>query len=105
MVILCVDLKGFYASVECVFRGLDPLAVDLAVADERRGGGSIVLAVTPHLKKRGVRSRCRLYQLPKDGIIIARPRMKKYIEYSCKVYEIYLRFVSPEDIHIYSIDE
>lgn len=105
MIILCIDLKSFYASVECVLRGLDPLTADLAVADERRGNGSIVLAVSPHLKQRGVHSRCRLYQVPRDGVIIARPQMKKYIEYSCKVYGIYLRFVSPEDIHIYSIDE
>ena len=67
MIILCIDLKSFYASVECVLRGLDPLTADLAVADERRGNGSIVLAVSPHLKQRGVHSRCRLYQVPRDG--------------------------------------
>ncbi|MDD4387747.1 MAG: hypothetical protein PHV87_00800 [Bacilli bacterium] len=105
MVVLCIDLKSFYASVECVLRGLNPFTTDLAVADERRGRGSIVLAVSPHLKKSGVSSRCRLYQLPNKDIIVARPQMKKYIEYSCKVYEIYLRYVAKEDIHVYSIDE
>jgi len=105
MVVLCIDLKSFYASVECVLRGVDPFTTDLAVADERRGKGSIVLAVTPHLKKSGVNSRCRLYQLPDKNIIIARPRMKKYIEFACKVYETYLQYVDNEDIHIYSIDE
>jgi len=105
MVVSCIDLKSFYASVECVLRGLDPFTTPLAVADERRGEGSIVLAITPYLKKQGFNSRCRLYQLPKKDIIIARPQMKKYIEYSCLVYKVYLQYVDKEDIHIYSIDE
>lgn len=106
MKILCIDLKSFYASVECVLRGLDPYNTDLVVADESRGPGSVVLAVTPHLKKQGVKSRCRIFELPKDiEIIYAKPRMKRYIEFSSKVYEVYLKYVSKEDIHIYSIDE
>lgn len=106
MKILCIDLKSFYASVECVLRGLDPYTTNLVVADESRGPGSVVLAVTPHLKKQGVKSRCRVFELPKDiDIIYAKPRMKKYIEFSTKVYEVYLKYVSKEDIHIYSIDE
>lgn len=106
MKILCIDLKSFYASVECVLRGLDPYTTNLVVADESRGPGSVVLAVTPHLKKQGVKSRCRVFELPKDiEIIYAKPRMKKYIEFSSKVYEVYLKYVSKDDIHIYSIDE
>lgn len=87
-------------------RGLDPFTTDLVVSDKSRGLGSVVLAVTPHLKSFGVKSRCRVYELPQDrDIIYAKPRMKKYIEYSCKIYEIYLRYVDRQDIHIYSIDE
>ncbi len=104
--IICIDLKSFYASVECILRGLDPFKVNLVVADKERGGGSIVLAVTPHIKKYGVKSRCRIYTLPKNiDIIYAKPRMKKYIEFSTKIYNIYLKYVSYEDIHVYSIDE
>lgn len=106
MKVLCIDLRSFYASVECILRGLDPQETNLVVADVSRGEGSIVLAVTPKLKKLGVKSRCRIFELPKEiDIIFAKPRMKKYIEFSSKVYEIYLKYVSEEDIHIYSIDE
>lgn len=106
MKIFCIDLKSFYASVECVLRGLDPFKVNLVVADASRGQGSIVLAASPHIKKFGVKSRCRIYDLPHDlDIIYAKPRMKKYIEYACKIYEVYLRYVDREDIHVYSIDE
>lgn len=106
MNILCIDLRSFYASVECVLRGLDPFKVNLVVADKDRGGGSIVLAVSPHLKKQGVPSRCRIYELPKNiDIIYAKPRMRKYIEFAAWIYDIYLKYVSEEDIHIYSIDE
>ena len=81
--VICIDLKSFYASVECVLRGLDPFKVNLVVADASRGGGSIVLAASPHIKKYGVKSRCRIYELPqKLDIIYAKPRMRKYIEYT-----------------------
>ncbi len=104
--ILCIDLKSFYASVECALLGLDPFATPLVVADASRGGGSIVLAVSPYLKKFGVPGRCRIYELPKNiDIIFATPRMEKYLEYSTKIVEIYLRFVSEEDLYVYSIDE
>ena len=104
--VLCIDLKSFYASVECSLRGLDPFLVNLVVADKERGGGSIVLAVTPHLKKYGVASRCRIYELPTNlDIIFAKPRMQKYIDFSCMIYDVYLKYVSVEDIHVYSIDE
>jgi len=104
--IICIDLKSFYASVECVLRGLNPFTTPLVVADKTRSNGSIVLAVTPYLKRRGVKSRCRVYELPNDkSIIYAKPRMKKYLEFSTKIIEIYLKYVSFEDMHIYSIDE
>lgn len=106
MKVLCIDLRSFYASVECILRGLDPQTTNLVVADKDRGEGSVVLAVTPQLKRLGVKSRGRIFELPKDlDIIYAKPRMKKYIEFSSKVYEVYLKYVSYEDIHIYSIDE
>lgn len=104
--IICIDLKSFYASVECVLRGLDPNKTPLVVADKSRGDGSIVLAVTPYLKKLGIPSRCRIYELPKNiNIIYAQPQMQKYIEYSTKVISIYLQYISKEDLYIYSIDE
>ncbi len=104
--ILCIDLKSFYASVECVLRGLNPFTTPLVVADKSRSNGSVVLAVTPYLKRRGVKSRCRVYELPNDPkIIFAKPRMKKYLEFSTRIIEIYLKYVSYEDMHIYSVDE
>ena len=103
---LCIDMKTFFASVECVERGLDPFKIDLIVADSSRGKGSICLAITPKMKKRGIKNRCRVFEIPKNiHPIIAKPRMKKYIEYSVKVYKIYLKYVSKDDIHVYSIDE
>lgn len=103
---LCIDMKTFYASVECALRGLDPFKTDLIVADPSRGNGSICLAITPKMKKRGIKNRCRVYEIPKYiHPIVAKPRMKKYIEYSAKVYSIYLKYISEEDIHVYSIDE
>lgn len=105
-VYLCIDLKTFYASVECVERNLDPFNTNLVVADSERGKGTICLAVSPKMKMLGVKNRCRLYEIP-SGInyIIARPRMSKYIEYSASIYSIYLKYVAKEDIHVYSIDE
>lgn len=103
---LCIDLKSFYASVECVERNLDSMKSNLVVADPTRGEGAICLAVSPHLKELGVKNRCRIYEIPKEiDYITAIPRMKKYIEYSANIYAIYLKYVSKDDIHVYSIDE
>ena len=103
---LCIDLKTFFASVECVERGLDPFKTDLVVADISRNKGAICLAISPKMKARGIKNRCRIYDIPKNvHPIIAKPRMIKYIEYSSKVYDIYLKYVSKDDIHVYSIDE
>ncbi len=103
---MCIDLKSFYASVECVERGLDPMKAKLIVADPSRTEKTICLAVTPALKAMGVKNRCRVFEIPK-GIeyIMAQPRMALYINYSARIYAIYLRYVSAEDIHVYSIDE
>lgn len=88
--IMCIDFKSFYASVECVDRGLDPFATKLVVADKERGGGSIILAVSPYLKTFGVPSRLRIYELPKmDDIIFAKPRMSRYIEVSTQAIKIF----------------
>lgn len=103
---LCIDLKTFYASVECVERGLDPFNTNLVVADSTRGKGTICLAVSPKMKMLGVKNRCRIFEIPPTiKYIIAMPRMKKYIEYSANIYEIYLKYFSKDDIHVYSIDE
>ncbi len=103
---LAIDLKTFYASVECVERGLDPFNTNLVVADPSRGNGAICLAVSPAMKMLGIKNRCRIYEIPKDiKYIVAIPRMKKYIDYSANIYEIYLKYIAKEDIHIYSIDE
>lgn len=135
----CIDLKSFYASVECVKRGLDPLITNLVVADVSRTNKTICLAVSPSLKELGISGRARLYEVvkavkeennrrknelknefegksfnslelrnnPKLEIdyIIAPPRMSSYIEYSAKIYSIYLKYFSKDDIHVYSIDE
>ena len=136
---LAIDLKSFYASVECCDRNLDPLEVNLVVADESRSDKTICLAVSPALKSFGVPGRARLFEvkqrvmevnakrqrcygrplkkrsfckkeLERDpslflDFLVAPPRMAKYIEVSSQIYSIYLRFVSSEDIHVYSIDE
>ena len=103
---LCIDLKSFFASVECVERGLDPMTENLIVADPERSDKTICLAVTPAMKALGVRNRCRVFEIPK-GIkyITAPPRMQKYIDYAAKIYSVYLEYIAPEDIHVYSIDE
>lgn len=104
--ILCIDLKAFYASIECVERKLDVLSTDLAVIDIERSKNSICLSVSNSLKKKGVNSRCRYFELPKDeSIVIAKPKMKLYVEKSSEVVDIFLDYVSYDDIHIYSIDE
>lgn len=103
---ICIDLKSYYASVECVARGLDPMKAKLVVADPERGEGTICLAVSPALKALGVRNRCRVYEIPKNiSYIKATPRMRHYIEVSAEIVATYLRFVSMEDMHVYSVDE
>lgn len=137
---LCIDLKSFYASVECVERGCNPLTTHLVVADEARTEKTICLAVTPALKAYGIPGRARLYEViqkveeinrerlkhapggvfsgmssqapelardPSLGLdfLVAQPRMAYYMMYSTRIFNVYTRFVSPEDIHVYSIDE
>ncbi len=105
-VYLCIDLKSFYASVECVERGLDPLQTNLAVADPDRGIGTICLAISPSMKALGIKNRCRVYEIPSYvEYIKAPPRMKLYIQYSADIYAVYLKYVAKEDVHVYSIDE
>jgi DNA polymerase V len=103
---LCIDLKTFYASCECVLRGLDPFKTNLVVADPSRGKGAICLAISPKLKAMGIKNRCRLFEIP-DNVeyITAMPQMKKYMEFSAKIYAIYLRYIASSDIYPYSIDE
>lgn len=112
-----IDLKSFFASVECVLRGLDPLKARLVVADESRTEKTICLAVTPALKAYGIPGRARLFEVNQKvrevkqrtgetiDFIIAKPQMARYVEYSTKVYNVYLKYVSADDIHAYSIDE
>ena len=130
---IAIDLKSFYASVECVERGLDPLDACLVVADPNRTEKTIVLAVSPALKSFGIGGRPRLFEVvqkvrevnsqrkrskksilykelmstPECALdyIVAPPRMALYIDYSTRIYNVYLRYVAPEDIHVYSIDE
>lgn len=102
----CIDMKTFFASVECVDRKLDPFKTNLVVADPSRGKGAICLAITPHMKMLGIKNRCRLFEIPNNvKYITAMPRMKKYIDTSADIYEIYLKYFSSNDIHVYSIDE
>ena len=104
--IAVIDLKAFYSYVECVDRGLDAWKVPLVVADKERGKNTIVLSVSPFLKARGVPSRLRIKDLPKEyDYIYAVPRMSRYIEKSAEVVKIMMEFVSPDDIHVYSVDE
>lgn len=139
-VYIAIDLKSFYASVECIERGLDPLTTNLVVADANKSEKTICLAVTPSLKKYGLSGRERLYHVNqiveqenkkrrrniswnkfkgisvdeneiknnpflKIGFIAAPPRMAHYIKYSTRIYEVYLKYVSEDDIHVYSVDE
>lgn len=104
--IISIDLKSFFASCECVERGLDPYKTPLVVADTDRGDKAMSLAVSPYLRNRGVKSRCRVFEIPKNlNIMFVKPRIKLYQEYSKKVFNIYKSFISEEDIHFYSIDE
>ncbi len=103
---LCIDLKSFYASVECAERGLDPMTTRLVVADPERSEKTICLAVSPALKKLGVPGRARVFEIPKGiDYIMAPPRMQLYMDYSAKIYSIYLKYISKDDIHVYSCDE
>lgn len=114
---ICIDLKSFYASVECVARGLDPMTANLVVADESRTNKTICLAVSPSLKAMGIPGRARLFEVKQKlrereaitgrpvPFIVATPRMAKYMEVSADVYEVYLQYIAPEDIHVYSVDE
>lgn len=115
---LAIDLKSFYASVECVDRGLDPLLTNLVVADASRTDKTICLAVSPSLKAYGIGGRARLFEVVQRvreinlqhpnwhvGYIVAPPRMSRYIEASRSIYQIYLKYIAPEDIHVYSVDE
>ena len=103
---LCIDLKSFFASVECVERGLDPMTTNLVVADPERSTGTICLAVTPAMKALGVKNRCRVYEIPESiDYITAPPQMQHYIDCAAEIYEVYLQYVSKDDIHVYSIDE
>ena len=139
-VYIAIDLKSFYASVECVERQLDPMTTNLVVADASRTEKTICLAVTPSLKAHGIPGRARLFEVVQKvnevnaarlrkapgctfsgasfndielksspalslDYIVARPRMALYIEYSTRIYDVYLKYIAPEDIHIYSIDE
>lgn len=103
---ICIDLKSFYASVECAERGLDAMRTNLVVADPKRTDKTICLAVSPAMKKLGVPNRCRVFEIPKGlEYIMAPPRMQLYINYAAEIYGIYLNYFSKEDIHVYSIDE
>ena len=104
--IAVIDLKAFYSYVECLDRDLDPWSTPLVVADKDRGTNTIVLSVSPYLKKHGVPSRCRIKELPKKyKYIYAVPRMERYLEKSAEVINVLYHFVSEEDVHVYSIDE
>ena len=103
---LCIDLKSFYASVECVDRELDPLTTKLVVADPGRTQKTICLAISPAMKQLGIRNRCRVFEIPENlEYIMAPPRMQRYIDVSADIYAIYLKYIAKEDIHVYSIDE
>ncbi len=103
---ICIDLKSFYASVECVERGLDPMTTNLVVADPERSDKTICLAVSPSMKALGVRNRCRVFEIPENiRYVMAPPRMQKYIDYAAEIYGVYLSYFSKDDIHVYSIDE
>ena len=104
--IAVIDLKAFYSFVECLDRGLDPFKTPLVVCDKERGKNTIVLSVTPFLKKHGVPSRLRIRDLPsKFNYVYAVPRMERYIERSSEVISILLDLFAEDDIHVYSIDE
>ena len=114
---IAIDMKAFYASVECVYRDLDPLKANLLVADETRSDQTICLAVSPSLKAKGVPGRPRLFEAKQAigrwerqnhqslSYLIALPRMAEYERVSALIYSVILKYVAPEDVHVYSIDE
>ncbi len=103
---IVIDLKSFYASVECVERGLDSMTARLVVADPERTEKTICLSISPAMKALGIHNRCRVFEIPKSAdYIMAQPRMQLYIDYAAGIYGIYLKYISKEDIHVYSIDE
>ena len=104
--IICIDLKSFFASCECIEKNLNPFTFPLVVANPKQGKGALTLAVTPYLKTLGVKSRGRLYEIPKNiKYYITKPQMSLYMKKSKEVTDIYLDFVAAEDLYVYSIDE
>ena len=102
----CIDMKTFYASVECAERGLNPFETNLVVADLTRGKNALCLAISPKMKAQGVKNRCRLSDIPNSiKYDVAPPRMQLYIDYAADIYGLYLKYFDPSDIHVYSIDE
>lgn len=102
----CIDMKSFYASVECAERGYNPFETNLVVADLTRGKNALCLAITPKMKALGIKNRCRLSEIPKNvKYEVAAPRMALYIKYAADIYSMYLDYFDPQDIHVYSIDE
>ena len=103
---MCIDMKSFYASVECAERNLNPFETNLVVADTTRGKNALCLAITPKMKAQGIKNRCRLSDIPRNvKYEAAMPRMQLYIEYAADIYALYLNYFDPRDIHVYSIDE
>ena len=102
----CIDQRSFFASVECVERGLDPLTTKLVVADPERSSNTLCLAITPAMKALGVKNRCRIKEIPSYvEYITAPPRMQLYIDCAAAIHKVFMKYVAPEDIHVYSIDE
>ncbi|PFI58825.1 damage repair protein, partial [Priestia megaterium] len=106
-VIICIDMKSFFASVSSVIRGLlNPLKTRLAVVGDIKRSGSVVLAATPLLKKEGINTGSRLFEIPKrKDIHVVNPSMERYIKASNYISSLVLQYVAPEDFHAYSIDE
>lgn len=103
---LVIDQKSYYATVECVCRGLDPMKANLVVADPERSQNTICLAVSPNMKKLGVKNRCRVKEIPPNiKYITAPPRMQLYIDCAAEIHGVFLKYIAPEDIYTYSIDE
>ncbi len=105
-VIICIDMKAFFASVSCVIRRLDPLKTKLAVVGDTKRSGSVMLAATPLLKKEGIKTGSRLFDIPRrKDIHVVNPSMERYVKASNYVSSLVLQYVAPEDFHAYSIDE
>ena len=102
----CIDMKCFYASVECAERGLNPFETCLVVADKSRGKNALCLAISPKMKALGIKNRCRLSEIPASvEYVVATPRMALYVDYSARIYGVYLQYMDKSDIHVYSVDE